>query len=213
MRWSRQTLASPLISVPLLIPALSSLPVRQQQFLGGSPIAGKPAGPFPAAGAGTLWGGRPLGRRSGHGQQALPCHSLGPGVEQSRRGVKHRRGFAWHFCSRRGALKALRVQGGCRKDTGKIDAPGETDLPGLQLPALCAGCIANSSTLERAEAAFFRTCVFTYLCLCWEEASPGAMLSANDAASWEISTLSADLWQGSPYCRCSQGQVLHQSQN
>lgn len=30
VRWSRQTLASPLISVPLLIPVLSSLPVWQQ---------------------------------------------------------------------------------------------------------------------------------------------------------------------------------------
>lgn len=116
--------------MPSLIPALSSLPVRQQQFWGGSPIAGKLAGPFPAAGAGTLWGGRPLGRRSGHGRQAPPRHSLGPGVEQSRRGVKHRRGFAWHFCSRRGALIALRVQGGCRKDTGKMHQERPT----------CPGC-------------------------------------------------------------------------
>ena len=64
-------------------------------FLDGSPIPGRLAGPFPAAGAGMLRDGRPPGRSTGHGQQALPGHSVGPGVEQSRRSVKHRRGFAW----------------------------------------------------------------------------------------------------------------------
>lgn len=37
---------------------------------------------------------------TGHGQQALPGHGVGPGVERSRRGVKHRKGFSWclrHF--------------------------------------------------------------------------------------------------------------------
>lgn len=106
------------------------------------------------------WGGCALGRSTSPGQQAVPGHSAGHGAEQSRRAVKHRRGLA-HACGvsgwRRAALEVFREQGGQGED-----APRETSLGMLQLPAIHTGSIPSSATLEGAGAAFFR-CLYSQI--------------------------------------------------